>query len=52
MKKCTLNTCDKESDKKFELNAEAYATMEFHIRGPFYYYCSKEHLDKWVEQAR
>ena len=51
MKKCVLDSCDKESNKNFELNAEAYTPMDFHLRGPFYHFCSKEHLDKWRAAA-
>ena len=42
MKKCVLESCDKESDKIFEL-------MDLHLRGTSYYFCSKDHLIKWKE---
>jgi YHS domain-containing protein len=52
MKKCHLNSCDKEADKNFELNAEAYTPMEFHLTGPYYKFCSENHLKQWKEENK
>ena len=49
MSKCKLDSCDNASDKNVELNAEDFTRWEFHIRGPFYYFCSKDHREHWVQ---
>lgn len=48
MSKCKLESCEYETDKNVELNAEDFTRWEFHIRGPFYYFCSKNHQEQWV----
>ena len=47
---CKLDSCDLEADKNVELNAENFTLMEFHIRGPFYHFCSKDHREQWVNE--
>jgi YHS domain-containing protein len=49
MDKCKLDNCDKQAEKSVELNAEDFTRMEFHIRGPYYHFCSNDHLEQWVK---
>ena len=42
MKKCVLDSCNKEGNENF-------IVMDLHLRGMFYNFCSKDHLDKWKE---
>ena len=52
MRKCRLNTCKNKASKEFKFNAESYTTMEFHLVGPFYKFCSDQHMTQWKEENK